>query len=143
MTAKFHHRSDPIAICALIRRSDGRFLLIRRAEGIPGAGYWCPITGRPHANEALTDAVAREVFEEVGLRVDVGEEIFQCPTNDGSFLLRWFACQPTPHEAGFKPLSLDAKEVAEARWLCAAEASIITPTFDAPASFFKQRALEE
>ena len=135
--------ATPVAACALIRRSDGRYLLIRRADRLPGGGHWCPITGRPQTGEELPQTVAREVFEEVGLRVRVGGEIFQCPTSDGHFMLRWFDCEPMSHAEGYEPLTLAPEEVAEARWQTASEASRLEPTFEATAAFFRQRAKDE
>ena len=136
-------RSIPLAICALLRRSDGRYLLIRRADALPGGGHWCPITGRVEAGESPAEAVVREVLEEVGLHVQVNEEIFRCPTSDGRFTLCWYSCEPLKADDAYARLSLEAREVSEARWLTAREASTMEPTFETTAAFFKQRALAE
>ena len=136
-------RSAPFAVCALLRRSDGRYLVIRRADSLPGGGHWCPITGRPEAGEAHADAVAREVLEEVGLHVQVNEEIFRCPTSDGRFTLCWYPCEPLNADDAYAQLTLEPREVSEARWLTAREASSLEPTFEATAAFFKRIALAE
>ena len=54
------------AIMAIIRKDD-RFLLIKRGETIPAAGYWCPVSGKIEVGETQAEAVAREVKEEIGL----------------------------------------------------------------------------
>ena len=129
---------SPSAICALLQRDDGRYLMIRRAEGLPGGGHWCPVTGRPEPGEELRAAVVREVREEVGLEVDVGDEVFSCLTSDRQFRLHWFACHPTLPSSGHAPLRLQPEEVAQARWLTAKEASQLTPTFASTSAFFTQ-----
>lgn len=124
-----------LAVAAALARDDGRYLLVRRAPGRPAAGYWTPVTGRPEAGEALEAAAAREVFEEVGLAVSVGRELYRCPTEGAPYLLVWFAARPTsPPGAG---LRLDASEVAEARWLWPREAIELEPMFEATRAFFR------
>ncbi len=127
----------PRAIVALIRRSDGRHLLIRRADRVPGGGYWCPVSGRPLTDEALPDTVAREVIEEVGLRVNVGEIVHRCPTDDGRYQLIWFTCRPAVPEATAPPLRLDPDEVAEAGWFLPEEAVRLEPMFEATRDYFR------
>ena len=56
---------------AVIKDGDGRLLLIRRGHE-PGAGLWSLPGGRIEPGETDQQAVAREVLEETGLRVDCG-----------------------------------------------------------------------
>ena len=126
---------------ALLRRDDGRYLLIRRAAGIPGGGVWCPVSGRPEENESLEEAVAREVMEEVALEVEVGEKVHECLTHDASYRLVWFACRERhENEPVSKPIP-DPKEVAEWGWFLPQEAIQLRPMFDATRAYF--RALSE
>ena len=54
---------------AVITRPDGSFLLARRPEGKPYAGYWEFPGGKVEPNERVADALAREVKEELGIDV--------------------------------------------------------------------------
>jgi ADP-ribose pyrophosphatase YjhB (NUDIX family) len=67
--------SDPTAIrlsvSALVWRSEAgarELLLMRRSDN----GHWGLPGGYVEAGESVTEAVAREVFEETGVRIEVG-----------------------------------------------------------------------
>ena len=57
------------AVAIVLLRDDGRMLMIRRAEGIPKAGFWSPPTGRVEPGESAAEAARREAREELGLAV--------------------------------------------------------------------------
>ncbi|MCU0686698.1 MAG: NUDIX hydrolase [Polyangiaceae bacterium] len=127
--------SEPLAVAAVLARDDGRYLLVRRAAGRPAAGYWTPVTGRPEPGETLEEALAREVLEEVGLTVQVGAEIYRCPTEGAPYLLVWFSARAAPRPDA--SVRLDPREVAEARWLLPREALELEPMFEATRVFFR------
>lgn len=52
---------------AVIRRADGAFLLARRPEGKVYAGWWEFPGGKVDAGESATDALVRELREELGI----------------------------------------------------------------------------
>ena len=54
---------------AVITRPDGSFLLARRPEGKPYAGYWEFPGGKVESNEQVAGALARELQEELGIAV--------------------------------------------------------------------------
>lgn len=59
---------------AVVFDSAGRLLVVRRGRA-PGVGTWSLPGGRVEPGEALPAAVRREVLEETGLRVVVGEVV--------------------------------------------------------------------
>ncbi|MFO0658868.1 MAG: NUDIX hydrolase [Polyangiaceae bacterium] len=120
--------SKRVAVMAVIEREDGRLLFIRRAEGIAAAGYWTPVGGKVEPDEPLQQAVAREVFEEVGLRVVVRDEVFRCAAEGSDWELIWFACELTDKNQA-DSLVLLTGEVAEARWVTVAQALELSPMF--------------
>ncbi len=57
-------------VAAVILQPDGRFLLARRPEGKPYAGYWEFPGGKVEAGESLEHALKRELHEELGIEVE-------------------------------------------------------------------------
>lgn len=57
-----------VAVGVLIR-PDGDFLLTSRPQGKSYAGYWEFPGGKLEANESVSQALARELFEELGIRI--------------------------------------------------------------------------
>lgn len=121
----------PVAVVVALSRSDGRYLLIERAEGHGAAGYWMPVSGRVEPGETFAETATRECFEEVGIAVHVatgaGAELARTETHDGRYELVWLAArsiEPLP-EVIAKP-----DEVAAWRWVTVEECRVIEPMFD-------------
>ena len=62
-------------VCAVIRDTDGRILLARRAPGQHLEGHWELPGGKVEPGESLEAALQRELLEELGLVVSVGKEL--------------------------------------------------------------------
>ncbi len=96
------------AMMVLVQRQDA--LLLARHIASP-TGFFTALAGFVEAGESVEDAIHREVFEEVGLKVGA---------------IRYFASQPWPfphslmiaytaeYESG--DIRIDEAEIAEARW---------------------------
>ena len=111
------------------RRSDGRYLLLRRsADKDFAAGEWETGSGRLDQGEGFADAVRRESMEELGTDVRIecilGTTHFYRgePTPDNDMVGVSFGCS-VPDESG---LSF-SDEHSEHRWMTAAEASEFLP----------------
>jgi 8-oxo-dGTP diphosphatase len=72
--------SDEPVVCAgaVIRDADNRLLLVRR-KNAPALGMWSLPGGRVEPGETHAEAAAREVLEETGLTVVVGDLIDTVP----------------------------------------------------------------
>lgn len=112
-------------VVAVLADEAGRYLLIKRgAEVKRSPGWWCFVGGEVDPGETLEAAMAREVLEEVGLRVRVHEKVHECVSPDGRYRLHWFLTrldppsqEPVPHP----------HEVAELLWLSIPEALRLDP----------------
>ncbi|MCS7312716.1 MAG: (deoxy)nucleoside triphosphate pyrophosphohydrolase [Acidobacteria bacterium] len=66
-------RIGPVVVVAALIQRNGRFLVIQRQPGQRWAGYWEFPGGKIEAGEDPRAALRREVQEEVGLTVEVGD----------------------------------------------------------------------
>ena len=65
----------PVVGVGAVVLADGKLLLVRRGHD-PGKGLWAVPGGKVRWGERLEDAVAREVREETGLDIEVGEVVW-------------------------------------------------------------------
>ena len=70
-----HYRNPGVGAAVLVRDGDGRVLLVRRRPGSTRAGRWCIPAGYVDYGEEIRAAAAREVLEEAGVAVEVGDVI--------------------------------------------------------------------
>ncbi len=105
----YYHQLSP-AVLVAIERAD-ELLLVRHSYG--PAGLWALVAGFVEAGESLEDAVRREVFEEVGLRVTdlryADSQGWAMSGPDG--LLIGFRARCDSGDA-----QVDGRELTEARW---------------------------
>lgn len=116
----FIHFPDPkVAVVGLIEAGD-RVLLIRRAVD-PARGQWALPGGYMDAGELPVAALRREVREEVGIDIDVGEllDIFPMVNSGGASLGIVLAYRARPFELAVDPTACD--DVDEAAWFSPGE----------------------
>ena len=113
---------DPVEVVAAVVERDGRYLITRRLEGTHLAGLWEFPGGKILPGEQPEDALRRELEEELGVEVAVGELIqtVDWAYPEKSVRLLFFRCalagEPTPLEG------------QEMRWVAAAD----LPTYSFP-----------
>ncbi|AYG04594.1 NUDIX hydrolase [Gryllotalpicola protaetiae] len=106
-----------LAASAVITDDAGRVLLVLRGTE-PEKGRWSIPGGSVEPGETLAEAAARETFEETGLRVSVGRELW-CVTipagDERMFEVHDFAATVTGGELA------SGDDADDARWVTAAE----------------------
>ena len=82
LTGRQHRRGKPggageygLVVCVWVYDGKGNLLLTRRAKGKSFAGTWENSGGAAQAGESSRQAIARELFEETGIRAS--EEEFE------------------------------------------------------------------
>ncbi|MEV6104386.1 NUDIX domain-containing protein [Streptomyces sp. NPDC051940] len=120
------------AIVAVLRQN-GRVLVIRRGPESGRSGYWAPLSGTIEPGERQEETLVREVREEVGLEVTPGAKVWECPTDDGRYVLHWWTADIVSGT-----LTPDRGEVSEVRWVTAAEYLQLEPTFEGDRPFFER-----
>jgi 8-oxo-dGTP diphosphatase len=65
-----------ILVTAAVIERDGCFLVTRRQKGVHLEGYWEFPGGKCEAGETLAACLARELREELDVRIQVGDEMF-------------------------------------------------------------------
>lgn len=71
-----HFRNPGVGAAVLLRDGDGRVLLVRRSAFSTRPHRWCIPCGYVDYGEDVREAAAREVAEETGLTVRVGDPVF-------------------------------------------------------------------
>ena len=84
LIGKVHRRGTPwkkgeygLVVCVWVYDGEGKLLLTRRAKGKSFAGTWENSGGAAKAGENSRQAIARELFEETGIRAEEEEKIIE------------------------------------------------------------------
>jgi mutator protein MutT len=88
-------RRTTVVVTAAVIEIDGRFLVTRRQPGTHLEGVWEFPGGKCDYGETLTDCLARELLEELGVPSRVGVELFTTTHAypDRSVELHFFRCE--------------------------------------------------
>jgi len=83
-----------IVVTAAVIERDGRFLVTQRLAGTHLEGLWEFPGGKCKQGESLVRCLEREIVEELGTTVTVGNEIFHVTHHypDRSVALHFFSC---------------------------------------------------
>lgn len=106
----------PLLVTAAILKKDDQILLTRRPEGTRHAGLWEFPGGKLDAGESPQEGLQRELREELGIEVRVGEvfDVVYYRYDWGAVLLLAYHCQQLSGE-------IRNLEVAEHRWVAPAD----------------------
>jgi len=99
-------------VTAAIIRKDGRILITRRPTGSHLAGYWEFPGGKQEPGENLEQCLARELTEEIGIKVRVDEMFLEVEHAypDKRISLHVFECTPLSG-------TLDTLQCSELKWV--------------------------
>ncbi len=111
MTSPQPARPGLRAVIGVIQEQ-GRFLVIERASHIRAGGMICFPGGGIESGESDEAALVRELFEELGIRVQAGDRLFQS-FNQRGVELNWYAATI---DAG-QVIRPEPTEVASFNWL--------------------------
>jgi 8-oxo-dGTP diphosphatase len=118
---------SPQVVVGAIVIHDGRLLMVRRANE-PSKGMWTVPGGRVEPGEYLTAAAAREVREETGVAIDVGEllGVLEVIGDEHHFVIHDYIATVIGD-----PEAVAADDAEEVRWVPLAEVASLpcTPRF--------------
>jgi 8-oxo-dGTP diphosphatase len=85
-----------IVVAAAVIERDDRFLVTKRQRGVHLEGFWEFPGGKCEPGEDCAACLARELDEELGVRVHIGNEIYATKHAyaDRSVELHFFQCEP-------------------------------------------------
>ena len=96
-TGRVHRRGAPwqsgeygLVVCVWVYDGNGNVLLTRRAKGKSFAGTWENSGGAAKAGETSRQAIARELFEETGIRAEETEFEFLYSDKDSHTLYDFY-----------------------------------------------------
>jgi 8-oxo-dGTP diphosphatase len=130
--------SVTLGIVVVVQRGD-RFLMIRRAAGVPVPGAWCFVGGAIEPGETEEQAVVREFHEEVGGHVRPLNRVWEYLRPDGKLRLFWWQAELLDSRAkmNFAPLHANPAEVAELRWCTPEEIEALPGLLESNCEFLR------
>ncbi len=157
LTGRLHRRGDRwrkgeygLVVCVWVYDGKGNLLLTRRAPQKSFAGTWENSGGAAKAGETSRQAIARELFEETGIRAKESEfELLESSRDNAAFYDYYCLRREVP----LAEIVLQPGETDDARWVSFDEAqamvdrkeicTIIGRQYRRQAPLLKQRQITE
>ena len=101
-----------IEVAAGLVYREGRYLIARRKPGVHLGGFWEFPGGKREPGETLEECLRRELFEELGIRIDVPTpfQVIRHEYTEKTVELHFFHCKIKTGQA-------TALDCAEIRWV--------------------------
>ncbi len=120
LTGRTHRRGSSwkpgeygLVVCVWVYDGKGKVLLTRRAKGKSFAGTWENSGGAAKAGETSLQAIARELFEETGIRAEESEFRLLGQGKDGHAIYDFYALHK---EVPLEDIVLLPGETDDVRW---------------------------
>ena len=120
LTGRIHRRGTPwkpgeygVVVCVWVYDGHGHLLLTRRAKGKSFAGTWENSGGAVQAGETSRQAIARELFEETGIRAEPEEFEFLETDQDRNMFYDHYCIRRSVH---LKDIVLLPGETDDCMW---------------------------
>ena len=120
LTGKVHRRGTAwqngeygLVVCVWVYDGRGHFLLTRRAPGKSFAGTWENSGGAAKAGETSLQAIARELYEETGIRASEADFEYLDTDKDRNMFFDHYCLK---HRVSLKDLTLQEGETDDAMW---------------------------
>lgn len=122
-----------VGILSRSRGDDTEYLLVASTIDFGEfTGYWYPPGGHVNQGEIETEALIREMYEELGLTVQPIEKIAITSGDIQHRTIHWWTC-----ETSSNTMEIDPKEIAEAGWFTQDEMAMLA-LFPATKNFFEK-----
>ena len=119
-TGRIHRRGTPwhrgeygLVVCVWVYDGQGNILLTRRAPGKSFAGTWENSGGAAKAGEDSRTAIARELFEETGIRAEAEEFEYLASDQDRSAFYDFYCLK---RQTPLEQIVLLPGETDDAQW---------------------------
>ena len=120
LTGRVHQRGIPwkngefgLVVCVWVYDGKGHLLLTRRAKGKSFAGTWENSGGAARAGEHSRQAIARELFEETGIRAEEAEFAYMGSDRDAHTHYHFYCLQ---RDIPLSEVVLQPGETDDVKW---------------------------
>ena len=120
VTGRVHQRGTPwnpgeygLVVCVWVYDGKGRLLLTRRAKGKSFAGTWENSGGAAQAGETSRQAIARELFEETGIRAEEDEFELLCTGQERHIFFDFYCLK---RKVSLNEIVLQPGETDDVQW---------------------------